>query len=182
MAKKIPLPKVKAQKMHWLDKLFTGIGGLSALINHPNVYRGFEKRTESGLRNIRDLRAARIAKYGKWGMRGARASMGLLNPWTAVPVALTGLAKYAVDRSFAPYKDEEGNWSAEGLERMSQERMEREARARASAAKRAELAWMDDPEFRMWGGGLKASKIADHPDIATKYGYNMNEGGIARLV
>jgi len=136
MAKKIPLPKVRAQKMHWLDKLFSGIGGLSTLIKHPNLYKGFEKHTESGLRNIRDLRAARMAKYGKWGMRGARAGMGLLNPWTAVPFALGYGAKHAVGSALEGYKNQDvedtgmffdnRGISAAGNERLLQERLARE--------------------------------------------------------
>ena len=127
MAKgKIPIPKAKT-KMGFGDKLWGGIAGLSTLIKHPNLYKGFEKRTESGLRNIRDLRAARIAKYGKWGMRGTRAGMSLMNPWTAVPFALGYGAKYAVGKAFDPYRDETGKIGAEGHERLLQERLAREA-------------------------------------------------------
>jgi len=169
MAKKIPVPKVK---MHWSDKLFTGLGGLSTLIKHPNLRRSIQGTTPSGQRAA----AAMLRKYGKWGVRG----MGLLNPWTAVPYALMSLAQYGVNRAFAPYKDEEGNWTAEGHERAAQETAAREKRTRANAAKRGELAWFEDPNFDFWGGGLKASKIADHPELAEKY--DMNEGGIARLL
>jgi hypothetical protein len=123
---KIPIPRAKT-KMGFLDKLFSGIGGLSTLINHPNLYRGFEKRTESGLRNIRDLRAARIAKYGKWGMRGARAGMGLLNPWTAVPIALLSGAQYGVGKAFDPYRDETGRIGAEGHAELARAARAREA-------------------------------------------------------
>jgi hypothetical protein len=104
---KIPIPRARTKLSAW-DKLYAGIAGLSTLIKHPNLYKSFEKRSESGLRNIRDLRAARIAKYGKWGMRGARAGMSLMNPWTAVPFALGYGAKYAVGKAFDPYRDETG--------------------------------------------------------------------------
>ena len=136
MAKKIPLPKVKSKKLSFGDKFWGGIAGLSTLIKHPNLYKGFEKRTESGLRNIRDLRAARIAKYGKWGMRGARAGMSLMNPWTAVPFALGYGAKHAVGSALEGYKNQDvedtgmffdnRGISAAGNERLLQERLARE--------------------------------------------------------
>ena len=151
MAKKIPVPRAKTQ-MGFLDKLFSGIGGLSAVINHPNLRRSIQGTTPSGQRAA----AAMLRKYGKWGTRG----MGLLNPWTAVPYALLAGAQYGVGRAFDPYRDETGKIGAEGHERLLQERLAREERTRANAAARGEKAWFEDPDFRMWG----------------------NEGGIARLV
>ena len=151
MAKKIPLPKVKT-KMGFLDKLFSGIGGLSALIKHPNLRRSIQGTTPSGQRAA----AAMLRKYGKWGARG----MGLLNPWTAVPYALMAGAQYGVGKAFDPYRDETGKIGAEGPERLIQDRLAREERTRANAAARGEKAWFEDPEFKMWG----------------------SEGGIARLL
>ena len=151
MAKKIPIPRAKT-KMGFLDKLFSGIGGLSAVINHPNLRRSIQGTTPSGQRAA----AAMLRKYGKWGTRG----MGLLNPWTAVPYALMAGAQYGVGKAFDPYRDETGKIGAEGHERLLQERLAREERTRANAAARGEKAWFEDPDFRMWG----------------------NEGGIARLV
>ena len=151
MAKKIPIPRAKT-KMGFLDKLFSGIGGLSALIKHPNLRRSIQGTTPSGQRAA----AAMLRKYGKWGARG----MGLLNPWTAVPYALMAGAQYGVGKAFDPYRDETGKIGAEGHERLLQERLAREERTRANAAARGEKAWFEDPDFRMWG----------------------NEGGIARLV
>jgi len=151
MAKKIPIPRAKT-KMGFLDKLFSGIGGLSAVINHPNLRRSIQGTTPSGQRAA----AAMLRKYGKWGARG----MGLLNPWTAVPYALMAGAQYGVGKAFDPYRDETGKIGAEGHERLLQERLAREERTRANAAARGEKAWFEDPDFRMWG----------------------NEGGIARLV
>ena len=151
MAKKIPIPRAKT-KMGFLDKLFSGIGGLSAVINHPNLRRSIQGTTPSGQRAA----AAMLRKYGKWGARG----MGLLNPWTAVPYALKAGAQYGVGKAFDPYRDETGKIGAEGHERLLQERLAREERTRANAAARGEKAWFEDPDFRMWG----------------------NEGGIARLV
>ena len=187
MAKKIPLPKVKAKKMHWSDKLFTGLAGLSTLIKHPNLRRSIQGTTPSGQRAA----AAMLRKYGKWGTRG----MGLVNPYTAVPYALTYGARHLVSNALEPYKNQDventSPWWTMGLmdnrgiseagnERLLQERLAREERTRANAAKRGELAWFEDPNFDFWGGGLKASKIADHPELAEKY--DMNEGGIARLL
>ena len=117
MAKKIPTPKVKT-KMGFLDKLFSGIGGLSAVINHPNLRRSIQGTTPSGQRAA----AAMLRKYGKWGTRG----MGLLNPWTAVPYALLAGAQYGVGRAFDPYRDETGKIGAAGHERLLQERLARE--------------------------------------------------------
>jgi len=144
MAKgKIPLPRAKT-KMGFGDKFWGGIAGLSTLIKHPNLYKGFEKRTESGLRNIRDLRAARIAKYGKWGMRGARAGMSLMNPWTAVPFALGYGAKYAVGKAFDPYRDETGKIGAEGHAEL----------ARAARAREALMAQRNAARENRRAGGL----------------------------
>ena len=151
MAKKIPIPRAKT-KMGFLDKLFSGIGGLSAVINHPNLRRSIQGTTPSGQRAA----AAMLRKYGKWGARG----MGLLNPWTAVPYALMAGAQYAVGKAFDPYRDETGKIGAEGHAQLTKLRLEREARTRANAAARGEVSYLDDPEFRMWG----------------------NEGGIARLL
>jgi len=117
MAKKITLPRAKT-KMGFLDKLFSGIGGLSAVINHPNLRRSIQGTTPSGQRAA----AAMLRKYGKWGTRG----MGLLNPWTAVPYALLAGAQYGVGRAFDPYRDETGKIGAAGHERLLQERLARE--------------------------------------------------------
>ena len=146
---KIPIPRAKT-KMGFLDKLFSGIGGLSAVINHPNLRRSIQGTTPSGQRAA----AAMLRKYGKWGVRG----MGLLNPWTAVPYGLLAGAQYAVGKAFDPYKDEEGNWTAEGYERAAQERIAREERYAANTAKR-EGTWLGKLDQRM-----------------------LNEGGIARLL
>ena len=62
MAKKITLPRAKTQ-MGFLDKLFTGIGGLSTLIKHPNLYRSIQGTTPSGQRAA----AAMLRRYGRFG-------------------------------------------------------------------------------------------------------------------
>ena len=129
MAKKIPLPKVKT-KMGFLDKLFSGIGGLSAVINHPNLRRSIQGTTPSGQRAA----AAMLRKYGKWGARG----MGLLNPWTAVPYALMAGAQYGVGKAFDPYRDETGKIGAAGHERLLQERLAREELMAARNAARGQ--------------------------------------------
>jgi len=194
MAKKVPVPKVKTRKLSLGDKFWGGIAGLSTLIKHPNLYRSLSEGSELGARKLARLKAARIAKYGKWGAKGVGGVSGLLNPRTAVPFALGYGAKHAVGSALEGYKNQDVEdtgsgplWlfdnrgiSEEGAERLLQERLAREKLARASAAKRGELAWMDDPNFDFWGGGLKASKLADYPELAEKY--DMNEGGIARLL
>ena len=189
MAKKIPRPRVKAKKMHWLDKLFMGIGGLSPYFGKARLHQSMSKATESGRAARAAQRADMIRRYGKGAMRVGRFA-GLMNPWTAIPLALTYGAQHAVGSALEPYMNqdvENTGWffdnrglSKEGSARLLQERLAREERTRAAAAKRGELAWFEDPNFDFWGGGLKASKIADHPELAEKY--NMNEGGIARLL
>ena len=118
MARKISVPRTKT-KMGFLDKLFSGIGGLSAVINHPNLRRSIQGTTPSGQKAA----AAMLRKYGKFGRMG----MGLMNPWTAVPVALTGLAQYGVSKAFDPYRDETGRIGAEGHAELARAARAREA-------------------------------------------------------
>jgi len=190
MAKKIPLPKVKSKKMPLLEKIFAGIAGLSPFTaGRPHLYQSMTSQTPAGRKAAAKHAANLLAKYGKWGTRAATLS-GLTNPYVSIPLALLYGAKYAVGSAMEPYMNqdvEDTGWffdnrgiSEEGAERLLRERVAREERARASAAKRGELAWMDDPNFDFWGGGLKASKLADYPELAKKY--DMNEGGIARLL
>ena len=115
---KIPIPRAKT-KMGFLDKLFSGIGGLSTLINHPNLRRSIQGTTPSGQRAA----AAMLRKYGKWGARG----MGLLNPWTAVPYGLLAGAQYGVGKAFDPYRDETGRIGAEGHAQLASAARAREA-------------------------------------------------------
>ena len=129
MAKKIPVPRAKTQ-MGFLDKLFSGIGGLSAVINHPNLRRSIQGTTPSGQR----ASAAMLRKYGKFGRMG----MGLLNPWTAVPYALLAGAQYGVGKAFDPYRDETGRIGAAGNERLLQERLAREELMAARNAARGQ--------------------------------------------
>ena len=129
MAKKITLPRAKTQ-MGFLDKLFTGIGGLSTLIKHPNLYRSIQGTTPSGQRAA----AAMLRRYGRFGRMG----MGLLNPWTAVPYALLAGAQYGVGKAFEPYRDETGKIGAAGHERLLQERLAREELMAARNAARGQ--------------------------------------------
>ena len=129
MAKKIPIPKAKT-KMGFLDKLFSGIGGLSAVINHPNLRRSIQGTTPSGQRAA----AAMLRRYGRFGRMG----MGLLNPWTAVPYALLAGAQYGVGKAFDPYRDETGRIGAAGNERLLQERLAREELMAARNAARGQ--------------------------------------------
>jgi len=166
MAKKIPVPKPKVKtKMGFLDKLFMGIGGLSPYFGKARLHQSMSKATESGRAARAAQRAAMIAKYGKGAMRVGRFA-GLMNPWTAVPFALMAGAQYAVNRSFAPYKDAEGNWTKEGLEQMSQERLAREDLAASRRAER-EGTWLGKLDERMLNQLSNAG---------------MSEGGIARLL
>ena len=118
MAKKVTLPRAKTQ-MGFLDKLFSGIGGLSTLINHPNLRRSIQGTTPSGQRAA----AAMLRKYGKFGRMG----MGLLNPYTAVPYALLAGAQYGVGKAFDPYRDETGKIGAAGHAELARAARAREA-------------------------------------------------------
>ena len=202
MAKKVPRPRVKAKKMHWLDKLFMGIGGLSPLIKHPNLYRSLSGGSELGARRLAKLKAARIAKYGKWGARGVGGVSGLLNPWTAVPTALLLGAQHIVGNAMKPYMDPEtlaggsrenvglfhsGTISKEGSARMLRERLAQEDLAsRIKAAKEGgagfwELARMrsnpDDfyqhPEYLKNAPGIKRDTQLSHLDF---HGLNEKQG------
>tara|TARA_R110002110_G_scaffold407104_1_gene627826 strand:- start:3 stop:476 length:474 start_codon:yes stop_codon:yes gene_type:complete len=135
MAKKIPLPKVKAKKMHWLDKLFMGIGGLSPYFGKARLHQSMSRATESGKAARAAQRADMIRRYGKGAMRVGRGA-GLLNPWTAVPFALGYGAKHAVGSALEGYKNQDvedtgmffdnRGISAAGNERLLQERLARE--------------------------------------------------------
>ena len=118
MARKISVPRTKT-KMGFLDKLFSGIGGLSAVINHPNLRRSIQGTTPSGQRAA----AAMLRKYGKFGRMG----MGLLNPYTAVPYALLAGAQYGVGKAFDPYRDETGKIGAAGHAELARAARAREA-------------------------------------------------------
>ena len=118
MAKKIKLPRAKTE-MGFLDKLFSGIGGLSTVINHPNLRRSIQGTTPSGQRAA----AAMLRKYGRFGRMG----MGLLNPWTAVPYALLAGAQYGVGKAFDPYRDETGKIGAAGHAELARAARAREA-------------------------------------------------------
>ena len=118
MAKKVTLPRAKTQ-MGFLDKLFSGIGGRSAVINHPNLRRSIQGTTPSGQRAA----AAMLRKYGRFGRMG----MGLLNPYTAVPYALLAGAQYGVGKAFDPYRDETGKIGAAGHAELARAARAREA-------------------------------------------------------
>ena len=135
MAKKIPVPKIKSKKMHWLDKLFMGIGGLSPFTGRAALYQSMDPWTPSGKVAQTAHRANLLKKYGKWGSRGLRWS-GLTNPWTAIPFALGYGAKHAVGSALEGYKNQDvedtgmffdnRGISEEGNERLLQERLARE--------------------------------------------------------
>ena len=144
MAKKVTLPRAKTQ-MGFLDKLFSGIGGLSAVINHPNLRRSIQGTTPSGQRAA----AAMLRKYGRFGRMG----MGLLNPWTAVPYALLAGAQYGVGKAFDPYRDETGKIGAAGHERLLQERLAREdLAARRNLAKEEGVGFWERAQMKRDGG------------------------------
>ena len=200
MAKKIPRPRVKSKKMHWLDKLFMGIGGLSPFTGKAALHQSMSGATKSG-RAAQAAQLKRLAKYGKWGSRAARFS-GLMNPWTAVPTALLLGAKHIVGKGFEPYMDPEtlaggsrenvglfhsGTISKEGSARMLRERLAQEDLAsRIKAAKEGgagfwELARMrsnpDDfyqhQEYLKNAPGIKRDTQLSHLDF---HGLNEKQG------
>ena len=174
MAKKIPIPRAKT-KMGFLDKLFSGIGGLSAVINHPNLRRSIQGTTPSGQRAA----AAMLRRYGKWGARG----MGLLNPWTAVPYALYAGAKYGVGNALSSYMDPEsegglfhsGKISTEGYARLAME-----ARAREQGIRKED---MDLEPFLRAQQELELNRPT-YTQLRESFlaRQNQSEGGIARLL
>ena len=212
MAKKIPRPRVKSKKMHWLDKLFMGIGGLSPFTGKAALHQSMSGATKSG-RAAQAAQLKRLAKYGKWGSRAARFS-GLMNPYTAVPAALLFGAQHIVGNAMEPYKNqdvENTGWffdnrgiSKEGSARLLRERLAREdlvARIRAAKEGGAgfwELARMrpnpDDfyqhPEYLKNAPGIKRDTQLSDKDFTERHGgsseegkwFNFNEGGIARLL
>ena len=141
MAKKIPRPRVKSKKMHWSEKLFAGIAGLSPFTaGKPHLYQSMSGATKSGTAAAARHHAALLAKYGKWGMRAATMS-GLTNPWVSIPAGLLYGANYIVDKGLEPYMDPEtlaggsrenvglfhsGTISEEGHARMLRERLARQ--------------------------------------------------------
>ena len=126
MAKKIPLPKVKAPKMSWLDKLYAGIAGLSPFTGRGALHQSRSLALPSGRAAHAAHRANLLANYGKWGSRGLRWS-GLTNPWTAIPFALGYGAKYAVGKAFDPYRDETGRIGEAGHAELARAARAREA-------------------------------------------------------
>ena len=126
MAKgKIPIPRAKT-KMGFLDKLFMGIGGLSPYFGKARLHQSMSRATESGKAARAAQRANMIAKYGKGAMRVGRFA-GLMNPWTAAPIALLAGAQYGVGKAFDPYRDETGKIGAEGHAQLASAARAREA-------------------------------------------------------
>ncbi len=124
-----------AKKMHWLDKLFMGIGGLSPYFGKARLHQSMSKATESGRAARAAQRADMIRKYGKGAMRVGRFA-GLMNPWASIPLALGYGAKYAVGRAFDPYRDETGRIGAEGHAQLASAARAREALMAARNAAR----------------------------------------------
>ena len=161
--------------MHWLDKLFMGIGGLSPYFGKARLHQSMSKATESGRLARAAQRADMIRRYGKGAMRVGRGA-GLLNPWTAVPIAGTYLAQHLVGNALEPYKNQDventgfffdnRGISAAGNERLLQERLAREELAASRRAER-EGTWLGKLDERMLNQLSSAG---------------MNEGGIARLL
>jgi len=201
MAKiKTPLPKVKSKKMHWSDKLFTGLAGLSTLIKHPNLRRSIQGTTPSGQRAA----AAMLRKYGKWGVRG----MSLANPYTAVPYALTYGAKHLVGNALEGYKNQDVEdtgsgplWlfdnrgiSEEGSARLLRERLAREdlykrvTKAREEGVgfwERARMRSNPDDFYESTPNIERASQLSDkdfHGRGEEGKWFNFNEGGLAGLL
>lgn len=192
MAKKVTLPRAKT-KMGFLDKLFMGIGGLSPYFGQARLHQSMSKATESGKAARAAQRAAMIAKYGKGAMRVGRFA-GLMNPWTAVPVALMSLAQYSVGKGLEPYRDETGKIGAEGHARLLRERFARQdlaTKIRAAKEEGAgfwELARMrsnPDDFYESTPNIERASQLSDkdfHGRGEEGRWFNFNEGGIARLL
>ena len=168
MAKKIPIPKTKksGSSFPWTRLQL----GLASILNRNPLTLGKIPGANTAAYGNKAWRAnqlANMAQMGKWsGRLAGLGRFGVMNPWFMVPAALLGGAKYAVSKSFAPYKDAEGNWTKEGLEQMSQERLAREDLAASRRAER-EGTWLGKLDERMLNQLSNAG---------------MSEGGIARLL
>ena len=131
---KIPIPRARTKLSAW-DKFYAGIAGLSPYFGKARLHQSMSRATESGKAARAAQRADMIRRYGKGAMRVGRGA-GLLNPWTAIPLALTYGAQHAVGSALEPYKNqdvENTGWffdnrgiSAAGNERLLQERLARE--------------------------------------------------------
>ena len=167
MARKIPKIRKPKTKLGWIDKIFAGLGGISTLVKHPNLYQSMSGATKSGSA----AKAAQLAKYGKWGVRG----MGLLNPWTAVPFGLMSLAQYGVGKAFDPYRDETGRIGTEGHARLAME-----ARAREQGIRKED---MDLESFLRAQQELELNRPT-YAQLRESFlaRQNQNAGGIARLL
>ena len=200
MAKKIPRPRVKSKKMHWSEKLFAGIAGLSPFTaGKPHLYQSMSGATKSGRAAAVRHHAALLAKYGKWGTRAATMS-GLTNPWVSIPAALLFGAQHAVGNAMEPYKNQDventgfffdnRGISKEGSARLLRERLAREdlvARIRAAKEGGAgfwELARMrpnpDDfyqhPEYLKNAPGIKRDTQLSDKDFTERHGGSSEEG------
>ena len=131
---KIPIPRAKTKLSAW-DKFYAGIAGLSPYFGKARLHQSMSRATESGKAARAAQRADMIRRYGKGAMRVGRGA-GLLNPWTAIPLALTYGAQHAVGSALEPYKNQDventglffdnRGISAAGNERLLQERLARE--------------------------------------------------------
>jgi len=163
MAKKIPRPRVKSKKMHWSEKLFAGIAGLSPFTaGKPHLYQSMSGATKSGRAAAVRHHAALLAKYGKWGTRAATMS-GLTNPWVSIPAALLFGAQHAVGNAMEPYKNQDventgfffdnRGISAAGNERLLQERLAREdLAARRNLAREEGVGFWERAQMKSDGG------------------------------
>jgi len=190
MAKKIPVPKSTTS-----FPLSSTLIGLASLFNRRPLMLSKLQGTNPaswGTKAWRANKLANLSKMGKLARMGRFAAPALMNPWLAVPAALLGGAKYAVSKSFAPYKDAEGNWTDEGNARMLRQRLAREDLiARRNAAREEgkgfwELARMrDNPDemyeneeyLKHYGNILRENQLSE-----ADWKESFNEGGIARLL
>ena len=131
MAKKIPLPKVKAKKSGSSFPWTTLQLGLSSLLNRNPLTLGKIPGGNTagyGSKAWRANQLANMAKMGKWSGRFAGLGrLGVMNPWLMAPAALGFGAKYAVGKAFDPYRDETGKIGVEGHAELARAARAREA-------------------------------------------------------
>jgi hypothetical protein len=129
MAKKIPVPKTKksGSSFPWTTLQL----GLASLLNRNPLTLGKIPGANTagyGSQAWRANQLANMAKMGKWSGRAASLGrFGVMNPWFAIPAALTGAAKYSVGKAFDPYRDETGKIGAEGHAELARAARAREA-------------------------------------------------------
>jgi len=212
MAKKIPKTPASGASFPW----WTTISGIAGLLNRNPLTTSKITGANTATYGSKAWQAQNMANMAKMGqvsmantpgfwaktnLLGNRAIGGLgrfalgraaMHPAVMIPAAGTMLAKHLVDKSFAPYKDEEGKWTEEGHARALRQRLAREdlvRRIRAAKEEGAgfwELAKMrknpdemyeNEEYLKHYGNIMRENQLSE-----AEWKESFNEGGLARLL